>query len=219
MRSFPPRLVSVLVPVYKLRHVRIVSIFKKILEVQTMNNELKKIAPEQLAETQPEEISVKVKTEVDKMLLKIAQSIIDSDLTEGQKMLRIYDIFEASLQEYHGAKTTLERLCDDCNVDDKKMSADMTRPQSELNQNLRQYIDNIRKIIEPIGEYLHDNLMYEKIPESYCDQLRHHYKNLNNWDADIRSNAIRSLKRKMRGFKFKNKKRSRTPIRVPHRIV
>lgn len=172
-----------------------------------MNNELKKIAPEQLAETQPEEISVKVKTEVDKMLLKIAQSIIDSDLTEGQKMLRIYDIFEASLQEYHGAKTTLERLCDDCNVDDKKMSADMTRPQSELNQNLRQYIDNIRKIIEPIGDYLYNKLALDEKTWNYKSELNQHYRELNVWSADIRSNIIRKKQIKMRGFKFKNKKK------------
>lgn len=173
-----------------------------------MNKEVKNITTqEQAVKTQSEVISIAVKSEVDRMLLKTAQLIIDSDLTEGQKMLRIYDIFESALQEYHGTQTTLERFNDDCNVDDRKMSADMTRPQSELNQNLRTYIENMRKIIEPIGEYLHDNLMYEKIPESYCDQLRHHYKNLNNWDADIRSNAIRSLKRKMRGFKFKNKKK------------
>lgn len=173
-----------------------------------MNKEVKNITTqEQAVKTQSEVISIAVKSEVDRMLLKIAQSIIESDLTEGQKMLRIYDIFEASLQEYHGAKTTLERLCDDCNVDDKKMSADMTRPQSELNQNLRTYIENMRKIIEPIGDYLYDSLIYEKIPASHSDQLRHHYKNLNGWDADIRSNIIRNLQWKMRGFKFKNKKK------------
>ena len=173
-----------------------------------MSNEKKTLnaTQEQAVETQSEVISIAVQSEADKMLLKIAESIINSELTEGQKMLRVYDIFETTLQEYNGADVTLERLNDDCNVDDKKMSANMTRPQSKLNNDLRKYKKNLRGIIQPLGEYLRDNLMYEKIPQSYRDQLNQHYGKLRNCDADIRSNVIRSLQRKMRGFKFRNKK-------------
>lgn len=173
-----------------------------------MNKEVKNITTqEQAVKTQSEVISIAVKSEVDRMLLKTAQLIIDSDLTEGQKMLRIYDIFEASLQEYHGAQTTLERFNDDCNVDDKKMSADMTQPQSERNQNLRTYIDTMRKIIEPIGDYLYQKMMVDEKSWNYQNELNQHYRELNVWSADIRSNIIRKKQIKMRGFKFKNKKK------------
>ena len=96
-----------------------------------MSNEKKTLnaTQEQAVETQSEVISIAVQSEADKMLLKIAESIINSELTEGQKMLRVYDIFETTLQEYNGADVTLERLNDDCNVDDKKMSANMTAPR------------------------------------------------------------------------------------------
>lgn len=161
----------------------------------------------QAVETHTETVSVTVRSEVDKMLLETAQLIIDSELTDGQKMLRIYDIFESTLQEYNRAGITLEKLNDDCNVDDKKMSADMTRAQSKLNNDLRRYIKNLRGIIQPLSECLHDSLMYEKIPESYRDQLQQHYRNLQNWDADIRSRVIRRLQELMRGFKFHEKKR------------
>lgn len=172
-----------------------------------MNKEVKNITTqEQAVETQPEVVSVKVTSAADRMLLKIAQSIIESDLTEGQKMLRIYDIFEASLQEYKGAQKTLAKLNNDCNVDDKKMSADMTQPQSERNQNLRTYIDTMRKIIEPIGDYLYQKMMVDEKSWNYRNELDQHYRELNVWSADIRSNIIRKKQVKMRGFGFRIQK-------------
>ncbi len=173
-----------------------------------MNNELKNIALEQLAETQPEEISVKVTSAADRMLLKTAQLIIDSDLTEGQKMLRIYDTFESLVQEYNGAIETYQVFCDKHNIDSKTLSGNINSRQSKKCECMGHYIENIRKIAEPIGDYMYKLLNVYDTSDS-ASELKPsylHYKKLNFWEAYNRSSFIRKLKNMMRGFIFKRKK-------------
>lgn len=160
----------------------------------------------QAAEIQSEVICVKVNSDVDKMLLESVQLIINSELTDGQKMLRVYDIFESSLQEYIRAQKTFHIFCDEHNIDEQALSGDLNVKQADEGRRIFNYIRNMRKFITALGDSLYNTLISDDMPYNHRDALEQHYHKFNYWPSDIRSGVIRRLQRDMRGFKIREKK-------------
>lgn len=160
----------------------------------------------QAVETHTETVSVTVRSEVDRMLLESVQLIIDSDLTDGQKMLRVYDIFESSLQEYIRAQKTFHIFCDEHNIDEQALSGDLNVKQADDGKRIFNYTRNMRKFITTLGDSLYTTLISDDMPYNHRDALEQHYHKFNYWPSDIRSGVIRRLQRDMRGFKIREKK-------------
>jgi hypothetical protein len=141
---------------------------------------------------------------VDQVILDTFKCLICTTLSDDQKNMFLYDIFESLLKEISASEITIQKLISDNKVSEYNVASnEMTGKQQQLYCRIRDYKKNLKKIAKPLSMYLKNYFLQFSWSENYRDQIEMHYTKFAQWDADIRSNIIRSLQKKCRGFSFK----------------
>lgn len=136
---------------------------------------------------------------VNGFLKDFCEKTIESELTDGQKVLLVYHLHEALLREFLSSGNTLSAMREKYGDEKQNTMQSLTRKQYMAIMN---YKKKLEKLINPVSDYLYNFFMDSRLSEDYSLEVESHYKSKERWSGDIRSNIIRRLQKTCRGFGF-----------------